>query len=103
MIPLAAAVLHSGAEDPERVLEVECGEGDGALFLAREFPRARVRGVDASAERLSPAHARGGRGAARPRRGGPLPPRRRPPPPPAVPRRPLRPPRPGGGTARGRG
>ena len=33
MIPLAAAVLHSGAEEPERVLEVECGEGDGALFL----------------------------------------------------------------------
>jgi ubiquinone/menaquinone biosynthesis C-methylase UbiE len=32
---LAAAVLHvPGA--PERVLEVGCGAGDGALFLARE-------------------------------------------------------------------
>jgi ubiquinone/menaquinone biosynthesis C-methylase UbiE len=58
MIALAAAVLHSGARDPERVLEVECGTGDGALFLAREFPRARVRGVDASAERVAAATAR---------------------------------------------
>jgi ubiquinone/menaquinone biosynthesis C-methylase UbiE len=60
MIPLAAAVLHSGAEEPERVLEVECGEGDGALFLAREFPRARVRGVDASPESVARATARVG-------------------------------------------
>jgi S-adenosylmethionine-diacylgycerolhomoserine-N-methlytransferase len=60
MIPLAAAVLHSGAEEPERVLEVECGGGDGALFLAREFPRARVRGVDASAEHVARATARVG-------------------------------------------
>jgi ubiquinone/menaquinone biosynthesis C-methylase UbiE len=60
MIPLAAAVLHSGAEEPERVLEVECGGGEGALFLAREFPRSRVRGVDASAERVAAATARVG-------------------------------------------
>jgi len=60
MIPLAAAVLHSGAVEPERVLEVECGDGDGALFLAREFPRARVRGVDASSERVTRATARVG-------------------------------------------
>lgn len=60
MVPLAAAVLHSGAEEPERVLEVECGDGDGALFLAREFPRARVRGVDASAESVARATARVG-------------------------------------------
>jgi S-adenosylmethionine-diacylgycerolhomoserine-N-methlytransferase len=52
--------LHSGAEEPERVLEVECGDGDGALFLAREFPRARVRGVDACAERVARATARVG-------------------------------------------
>lgn len=48
LTPLAAAVLHVG--DPERILEVECGEGEGTLFLAREFPSARVRGVDRSAE-----------------------------------------------------
>jgi ubiquinone/menaquinone biosynthesis C-methylase UbiE len=60
MIPLAAAVLHAGTREPERVLEVECGEGDGALFLAREFPRARVRGVDASPERIAAATSRVG-------------------------------------------
>jgi ubiquinone/menaquinone biosynthesis C-methylase UbiE len=60
MIPLAAAVLHSGVEEPERVLAVECGEGDGALFLAREFPRASVRGVDASADAVARATARVG-------------------------------------------
>src|SRR5690348_18492756 len=37
---LAAAVLRV-PRDPERVLEIGCGEGDGVLFLAREFPRAR--------------------------------------------------------------
>jgi ubiquinone/menaquinone biosynthesis C-methylase UbiE len=47
LTPLAAAVLHVG--DPERILEVECGDGEGTLFLAREFPSARVRGVDRSA------------------------------------------------------
>jgi ubiquinone/menaquinone biosynthesis C-methylase UbiE len=57
LIPLAAAVLHV-APPPERALEVECGDGDGALFLAREFPAARVRGVDRSAERVRAATAR---------------------------------------------
>jgi ubiquinone/menaquinone biosynthesis C-methylase UbiE len=56
LTPLAAAVLHVG--DPERILQVECGEGDGALFLAREFPSARVRGVDRSAEAIRAAAAR---------------------------------------------
>ncbi len=46
LTPLAAAALHVGS--PERVLEIECGAGDGALFLAREFPSARIRGVDSS-------------------------------------------------------
>jgi ubiquinone/menaquinone biosynthesis C-methylase UbiE len=56
---LAAAVLHVPPR-PERVLEVECGKGDGVLFLAREFPAARVRGVDASAEAIEQAVARVG-------------------------------------------
>lgn len=55
LTPLAAAVLHVG--DPERILQVECGEGEGALFLAREFPSARVRGVDRSAEAIGRAAA----------------------------------------------
>jgi ubiquinone/menaquinone biosynthesis C-methylase UbiE len=58
LTPLAAAVLHVGS--PERVLQVECGEGDGALFLAREFPSARVRGVDRSAAAVKAAAGRVG-------------------------------------------
>jgi SAM-dependent methyltransferase len=58
LTPLAAAVLHVG--EPERVLQIECGEGEGVLFLAREFPSARVRGVDRSAEAVRRASARTG-------------------------------------------
>jgi SAM-dependent methyltransferase len=59
LTPLAAAALRIEPA-PERVLEVECGEGDGALFLAREFPAARVRGVDRSASRARAATGRVG-------------------------------------------
>jgi SAM-dependent methyltransferase len=59
LTPLAAAALRI-APAPERVLEVECGNGDGVLFLAREFPTARVRGVDRSAELVRAATARVG-------------------------------------------
>jgi ubiquinone/menaquinone biosynthesis C-methylase UbiE len=58
LTPLAAAVLHVG--NPERILHFECGEGEGALFLAREFPSARVRGLDSSAESVRQASARVG-------------------------------------------
>lgn len=58
LTPLAAAVLHVG--DPERILQVECGDGEGAMFLAREFPSARVRGVDRSAEAIHRAAGRVG-------------------------------------------
>lgn len=58
LTPLAAAVLHVG--DPERILQLECGEGEGALFLAREFPSARIRGIDRSAETIAAATARVG-------------------------------------------
>jgi 23S rRNA (guanine745-N1)-methyltransferase len=56
---LAAAVLHV-PKQPERALEVECREGDGVFFLAREFPSARVRGVDASSRTVSESVARVG-------------------------------------------
>ncbi|HEV7615933.1 MAG TPA: class I SAM-dependent methyltransferase [Solirubrobacterales bacterium] len=59
LTPLAAAVLLVEPK-PERILEIGCGEGDGVLFLAREFPVARVRGVDASEDRVRAATARVG-------------------------------------------
>jgi SAM-dependent methyltransferase len=59
LTPLAAAAL-SVSPAPERILEIECGDGDGALFLAREFPAARVRGVDRSADLVRAATARVG-------------------------------------------
>jgi len=58
LTPLAAAVLHVPA--PERALVVGCGEGEAVLLLAREFPAARVRGVDPSAELIARAGARAG-------------------------------------------
>ncbi|HEX3041460.1 MAG TPA: class I SAM-dependent methyltransferase [Solirubrobacterales bacterium] len=58
LTPLAAAVLHVGG--PERILQLECGDGEGALFLAREFPSARVRGIDRSADAIRRAGGRVG-------------------------------------------
>jgi ubiquinone/menaquinone biosynthesis C-methylase UbiE len=58
LTPLAAAVLHVPV--PERALVVECGEGDAVLLLAREFPAARIRGVDSSSTRVRAANARVG-------------------------------------------
>jgi ubiquinone/menaquinone biosynthesis C-methylase UbiE len=72
LTPLAAAALHVGT--PERVLQVACGDGDGALFLAREFPRARVRGIDAAEEKVAAAGRRVGldpEGRVAFKRGGP--------------------------------
>jgi SAM-dependent methyltransferase len=48
---LATAVTHVEPE-PERVLDLGTGTGEAALFLAREFPRASVRGVDISEEMI---------------------------------------------------
>jgi ubiquinone/menaquinone biosynthesis C-methylase UbiE len=59
LTPLAAAVLHVDPA-PERVLEIGCGTGEGTLFLAREFPQARVRGVDRSEEMVRAAVAKVG-------------------------------------------
>lgn len=54
LAPLAAAVLHVDRA-PERILDVGCGTGEGTRFLAREFPQARVRGVDLSEEMVRTA------------------------------------------------
>lgn len=58
LTPLAAAVLHVSV--PERALVIGCGDGEAVLFLAREFPAARVRGVDSSEELVRKARARVG-------------------------------------------
>ena len=57
LAPLAAALLHVGPE-PERALDIGTGLGDGALLIAREFPHARVRGVDLSEEMVRRAQDR---------------------------------------------
>lgn len=59
LVALAAATLHA-RRDPERVLEVGCEDGERTLFLAREYPRASVRGVDASPEAVHAATRRVG-------------------------------------------
>jgi SAM-dependent methyltransferase len=51
LAPLAAALLHVRPA-PERALEVGTGTGEGALLISREFPQARVRGVDLSEEMI---------------------------------------------------
>jgi SAM-dependent methyltransferase len=57
LAPLAAAALHV-APAPERVLDVGTGTGEGALLLAREFPRASVRGIDLSPPMVRSAQAK---------------------------------------------
>ena len=58
LAPLAAALLH--VPEPERALEIGTGLGDGALLIAREFPTARVRGIDLSEEMIRRATDRVG-------------------------------------------
>lgn len=43
---------------PERILAIAADEGEAALFLAREFPAARVRGLDRSRRRVRAAAER---------------------------------------------
>jgi SAM-dependent methyltransferase len=57
LAPLAKAALEVG-RNPERVLDIGCGTGAGTLFLAREFPRARVRGIDISEEMIAEAQSK---------------------------------------------
>jgi demethylmenaquinone methyltransferase / 2-methoxy-6-polyprenyl-1,4-benzoquinol methylase len=57
LAPLAAAALHV-SRAPERVLDIGTGTGEGALLLAREFPRASVRGIDISDEMIRSAQGK---------------------------------------------
>ncbi len=51
---LAAGLLHV-SPTPERALDIGTGTGEVALLLAREFPQARVRGVDISESMIAQA------------------------------------------------
>ncbi len=59
---LAALATATSRVDtpPERALDIGCGTGETSLFLAREFPTARVRGVDLSPEMIHLAQAKVG-------------------------------------------
>ena len=57
LAPLAAALLAVKPE-PERAIDIGTGTGAGALLVAREFPHARVRGVDLSEEMIRRAQSR---------------------------------------------
>jgi SAM-dependent methyltransferase len=57
-LSLATAVLRVPA--PERALLIGCGDGEPALFLAREFPSARIRAIDPSAATVAAAQGRVG-------------------------------------------
>lgn len=57
LAPLAAGLLQVRPE-PERALDIGTGHGDAALLVAREFPHARVRGIDFSEEMIRRAQAR---------------------------------------------
>ena len=56
---LAGALLYIKPA-PERALEIGTGTGEGALLIAREFPQARVRGVDISERMIEAAVAKVG-------------------------------------------
>lgn len=59
LAPLAVAVTKIDRR-PERALDIGTGTGVAALFVAREFPYASVRGVDVSEEMIRRAKAKVG-------------------------------------------
>jgi len=59
LAPLAMAVTKIDRR-PERALDIGTGTGVAALFLAREFPYASIRGVDVSEEMIRKAKAKVG-------------------------------------------
>lgn len=59
LVALATAVTHVEST-PERVLDIGTGTGEAALFCAREYPRASVRGVDVSEAMVRAAQAKVG-------------------------------------------
>lgn len=56
--PFADLVARIGAQSPELVLDLGCGNGIATLSLAERWPGARVVGVDNSPEMLDAARAK---------------------------------------------
>ncbi|OJF12862.1 trans-aconitate 2-methyltransferase [Couchioplanes caeruleus] len=59
--PFADLMARVGAEHPRAVADLGCGTGELTETLAERWPRARVAGLDSSAEMIATAGARGGR------------------------------------------
>lgn len=59
LAPIAVAVTKIDRR-PERALDIGTGTGVAALFLAREFPHASVRGVDVSEQMIRRAKSKVG-------------------------------------------
>lgn len=59
LAPLAVAVTKIDRR-PERALDIGTGTGVAALFVAREFPFASIRGIDVSEEMIRRAKAKVG-------------------------------------------
>jgi SAM-dependent methyltransferase len=59
LAPLAVAVTKIDRR-PERALDLGTGTGAAALFLAREFPHASIRGVDVSERMIRQAKSKVG-------------------------------------------
>lgn len=53
--PAADLLAHVAAGDPAFVVDLGCGTGNSTALLARRWPRARLQGVDSSAEMLAKA------------------------------------------------
>lgn len=53
--PFADLIAHIGCHEPRTVVDLGCGTGGLTVELARRWPRARVVGVDSSAEMLAEA------------------------------------------------
>jgi trans-aconitate 2-methyltransferase len=53
--PFADLISRVGASDPDTVVDLGCGPGPLTLSMAKRWPKARIIGVDSSAEMLERA------------------------------------------------
>lgn len=53
--PFLDLIARVGAEEPQRVVDLGCGNGPATLLLAERWPTAQITGVDSSSEMLERA------------------------------------------------